>query len=182
LKSTTLLAETLGHLKYSLLIQDCFYDLNEIAAKHEAQIYQYIGDEAVLSWPYEKGVAHSSCIDLFFAFQQKVQSKASYYHKKYNILPEFKAGLHGGALMVTEVGVVKKELAYHGDVINTAARIQAQCNANNVPILISERLLADLDLGKKYISRFIGKVLLKGKGARVNIHTLKLESQENTPK
>ena len=48
--------------------------------------------------------------------------------------------------MVAEVGVVKKEVAYHGDVINTSARIQAECNKHKVPILISEELLNDLRL------------------------------------
>ena len=57
LKSSTTIAETLGHFKYSQLIQDCFYDLNELVPKYSAEIYQYVGDEVVLSWPYKKGLA-----------------------------------------------------------------------------------------------------------------------------
>jgi len=30
--------------------------------------------------------------------------------------------------VVAEVGEIKTEIAYHGDTINTAARIQEQCN------------------------------------------------------
>lgn len=173
LKSSTRIAEILGHFKYSQLIQDCMYDLNEIALIYQAQIYQYIGDEAVMSWPYKKGITNNNCIHLFFALQQKIASKKTFYVKKYGIVPEFKAGVHGGILMVAEVGVIKKELAYHGDVINTASRIQEQCNANKVPFLISEKLLSDLRIGKGYTSKFMGKVLLKGKEKEINIHTLK---------
>jgi adenylate cyclase len=41
--------------------------------------------------------------------------------------------------MVTtgEIGVLKKEIIFTGDVLNTAARIQGLCNQFNVDILIS---------------------------------------------
>ncbi len=172
LKNSTAIAENLGHFKYSQFIQDCFYDLNEVVPKYDAEIYQYVGDEAVLSWPYKKGLANNNCIDLFFAFQNKKQSKASYYLDKYGIIPEFKAGLHGGTLMVTEVGVIKKEIAYHGDVINTSARIQAECNTYEVLLLISEKLLKDLKIQSNLSTKFLGSVLLKGKQEKVKIHTI----------
>ena len=172
LRSSTTIAETLGHFKYSQLIQDCFYDLNDIVPKYAAEIYQYVGDEAVLSWPYKKGLADNNCVALFFEFQNLLLQKAPYYKEKYGLIPEFKAGLHGGKLMVAEVGVVKKELAFHGDVINTSARIQAECNKYNVPILISEKLKDDLHESNLYAMKHIGNVLLKGKHNTVNIFTL----------
>ena len=128
LKDSTTIAEKLGHFKYSQFIQDCFHDLNMVIFKYEAEIYQYVGDEAVLTWPYAKGVANNNCVRLFFEFQEQRLARKSHYMRKYGIYPEFKAGLHGGTLMVAEVGFVKKELAYHGDVIYTSARIQALCN------------------------------------------------------
>ncbi len=172
LKDSTTIAEKLGHFKYSQLIQDCFYDLNKVVPKHNAEIYQYVGDEVVLSWSYKKGLANNNCVNLFFAFQQKKQSKSEYYLKRYGVFPEFKAGLHGGKLMVTEVGVIKKEIAYHGDVVNTSARIQGQCNTYKVPLLISEKLIQDLKINANLTCQFIGSVLLKGKKEEVNIHTI----------
>lgn len=172
LKSSTSIAEALGHFKYSQLIQDCFYDLNEVVPKFAAEIYQYVGDEAVLSWPYTKGLANNNCVALFFAFQTLLNTRSSYYTKKYGLLPEFKAGLHGGNLMVAEVGVVKKELAFHGDVINTSARIQAACNTHNVAVLVSEELKEDLPAGHRYATQAIGNLLLKGKKEALNVYTI----------
>jgi adenylate cyclase len=172
LKSSTTIAEALGHFKYSQLIQDCFYDLNDVVPKYAAEIYQYVGDEAVLSWPYHKGLANNNCVALFFAFQTVLKSRNSYYKDKYGLVPEFKAGLHGGKLMVAEVGVVKKELAFHGDVINTSARIQAECNKHNVAVLISEELKEDLQVDSKYSTRSIGNVLLKGKNKELNVFAI----------
>ena len=172
LKSSTAIAEQLGHLKYSQLIQDCFYDLNEVVPDFDAEIYQYVGDEAVLSWPYQIGLSNHNCVGLFFAFRQKLLDKKAYYENKYATSPQFKAGLHGGVLMVAEVGVVKKEVAYHGDVINTSARIQSECNRHKVPIIVSETLLQDLSEEDDLTSKFLGDVLLKGKQEKVNIHTI----------
>lgn len=172
LKDSTTIAENLGHHKYSQFIQDCFLDLNEVVLKYDAEIYQYVGDEAVLSWPYKKGLSNNNCIGLFFAFQEQRLSRRAYYEQKYNVYPEFKAGLHGGALMVAEVGFVKKELAYHGDVINTSARIQAECNTYNVTMLLSEKLLKDLKIDEFSTSKLLGNVLLKGKREEVKIHTI----------
>jgi len=172
LKGSTTIAEQLGHLKYSQLLQDCFFDLNSIVLKYNAEIYQYVGDEAVLSWPYSKGITNNNCLNVFFAFQDKLLAKKDYYLKTYGLLPEFKSGLHGGKLMAAEIGFVKKELAYHGDVINTAARIQAECNVHQVNLLLSESLIKDLRLGKHQSSKIIGDILLKGKQQAIKIYTL----------
>ncbi len=172
LRSSTTIAETLGHFKYSQLIQDCFYDLNDVIAKYTAEIYQYVGDEAVLSWKYHKGLVNNNCVALFFEFQAVLKSRNSYYLSKYGLVPEFKAGLHGGKIMIAEVGVVKKELAFHGDVINTTARIQAECNKYNAAVLISEELVEDLQVDSKYSISSIGNVRLKGKKKELNVFTI----------
>lgn len=172
LKDSTTIAERLGYHQYSQFIQDCFIDLNEVVLDYHAEIYQYVGDEAVLSWPYLKGLDKNNCIGIFFAFEERRQYRKDYYIKKYGVFPEFKAGLHGGKLMVAEVGFVKKELAYHGDVINTSARIQAECNTYNVTLLISEKLLNDLNINTQSKTNYLGNILLKGKLNEVKIHSV----------
>jgi adenylate cyclase len=174
LSSSTAIAERLGHYKYSQFIQDFFYDLNEVSVNYDAEIYQYIGDEAVLNWSYKKGIYNNNCIHFFYAFKKKIQSKSKYYLEKYNNIPEFKAGIHGGTLMVAEVGVVKKELAYHGDVINTAARVQAKCNDYNVSILITKNLLDDLNIQGAFSTTKVAQVFLKGKQEIAELYTINL--------
>lgn len=51
LKSSTATAEKLGHLRYSSFIRDCFSDINEVLFPFRAQVYQYVGDEIVVTWP-----------------------------------------------------------------------------------------------------------------------------------
>jgi len=173
LKSSTTIAENLGHIKYSEFIQDCFYDLNILIDKFSAQVYQYVGDEAVLHWPYEKAVKDTRCIDLFFAFQKRLEVRKAYYSEKYNWPAEFKAGLHGGLLTIAEVGTIKKELAFHGDVINTTARIQSECNRLGESLLISDRLLSDIKENKDYNFSPIGEIDLRGKEEKLSIQAVR---------
>ncbi|WP_394974915.1 adenylate/guanylate cyclase domain-containing protein [uncultured Croceitalea sp.] len=170
LQASTVLAERLGHIKYSMLIQDCFNDL-AIVLEHEAEIYQYVGDEAVLTWQLEKGLKNQNCLEAYFNFAEFLKRRSDYYQEKYNCEPFFKAGLHAGLVTVTEVGKYKKEIAYHGDTINTAARIQGQCNKLEASLLISETLKNQLLLEEYSFSKK-GAIPLKGKQTEITIYSI----------
>ena len=101
---------------------------------------------------------------------QKLQDKSDYYITKYGKIPEFKAGLHFGKVTIAEVGVVKKEIAYHGDVLNTTARIQDQCNKLQQKLLVSKALFKELILKSPLTSVEIGEVHLKGKMQTVALY------------
>ena len=71
LKDSTTIAENLGHIVYIELLQQCFLDLNNLIPNSRAEIYQYVGDEAVLTWKirnYESNFIRP--IQLFFAFKR----------------------------------------------------------------------------------------------------------------
>lgn len=139
LKSSTTHAEALGHVAYSMLIQDCFDDLG-VVADFDAYIYQYLGDGVVLTWPLAEGLKDQNCVNAFFSFRQRLDSRAEYYQGRYQRRPHFTAGAHAGRVMVTEVGRHKKEIAFHGDTINTAARIQGECKSQGSDLLVSLQL------------------------------------------
>ncbi|MGB0524757.1 MAG: hypothetical protein ACPGJS_17420 [Flammeovirgaceae bacterium] len=69
LQSSTQMAEQLGHIKYSMLIQDCFDDL-DIVMENEAEIYQYVGDEVVLTWELADGLRNQNCLNAYFNFKK----------------------------------------------------------------------------------------------------------------
>jgi 3-oxoadipate enol-lactonase len=128
LKSSTTIAERLGHRTYSRLIQDSFRDLTDSLIETGAEVYQYVGDEAVLSWPVEKAVEDANCVRAYYLFRARLERKGARYQERYGLVPAFKAGVNMGAVTVVEVGVLKRAIVYHSDVLNTAARIQALCN------------------------------------------------------
>ena len=172
LKSSTTIAEKLGHIKFSRFIQDCFYDLDKAIVKYQANLYQYVGDEAILTWQTKEGISDNNCIRVYFYFLEILKNKNRYYLKNYGVAPEFKAGLHIGDATVAEVGNQKKELAYHGDVLNTTARIQSICNDYKKRFLISEKLISQLNLNDEFKIGELGELPLKGKSELVKIFSI----------
>ncbi|MFD1063587.1 adenylate/guanylate cyclase domain-containing protein [Winogradskyella litorisediminis] len=172
LKDSTAIAEKLGHLNYSKFIQDCFTDLDRVLNKYDAKVYQYVGDEAVVFWNIKNGFKNNNCILLFNAFEKKLAKKKKYYQKKYDFEPIFKAGIHFGKLTVVEVGNTKKELAFHGDVINTASRIQNLCNGFNRNLLVSESVLNKLNISESHYELMSEDIELRGKEERLKIYAI----------
>ena len=170
LQSSTELAEKLGHIKYSMLVQECFNDLGT-AISDKAEIYQYVGDEAVITWKFNEGIENQNCLEAFYSFKKLLAEKEDFYQKNYGCIPFFKAGVHMGIVTVTEVGKYKKEIAYHGDTINTAARIQGKCNELGSELLLSESLKNELP-SKRFKYTEMGAVAVKGKKGKVTIHAV----------
>lgn len=172
LKSSTSIAEALGHLKYSAFIRDSFMDINSLLAPYNGQIYQYVGDEIVITWTIEEGIKDFSCIQFFFACEEKFKKNAGIYKERYGLVPEFKAGLHMGKVTAVEVGDIKRDIAYHGDTIITAARIQSVCNTYNKKLLTSVEIWENTDVLKFYKIESLGAIELKGKSTSMEIASL----------
>ncbi len=162
LKSSTSIAENLGHIKYSSFIQDCFFDLS-VVEKHKAEVYQYVGDEVVLTWRIKKNQSIAHCLKAYYAFSNQLKLRSEYYQTTYGTIPYFKAGMDLGMVTVVEVGSLKREIAYHGDTLNIAARIQEQCNIQNTPFMISGATYEYVCNVKGYIFENIEEQKLRGK-------------------
>lgn len=169
LKDSTSHAEKLGHLRYSSLIRDSFMDINNVVSRFDADIYQYAGDEIILSWRKDLGIRKAFCIIFYFACREELLKRKSYYQVTYGVLPEFKAGVHGGTVTAVEIGNIRREIAFHGDVLNTSARIQGLCNEYNQQLIISTELLEEITLPNTLKAKSLGSVPLKGKELRVAV-------------
>ena len=173
LRSSTSIAEQLGEVRYFNFIKDVFKDATPPIIYAKGEIYQYVGDEIIVSWKMDNGIENANCINCFFEIQEALRLRSDYYKSTYDdIQPEFKAGLHYGHVMAGEIGVVKRDIAYSGDVLNTAARIQSKCNELGVNILFSKYLLDKLSLKKDMLHpKEIGDMGLRGKQQKVVLYT-----------
>lgn len=174
LVSSTRLAEKLGNEKYHSLLKDFFADITNPILYNNGEIYQYVGDEIVISWKMEK--QKGECIKCYFDMQQAIADRREKYERRYGVLPEFKAGMHYGKVFAGEVGIIKRDITYSGDVLNTASRIQGKCNEYNVKFLTSDELLVKLPLNNFYKGISIGEIELKGKGHKIALSAIELTS------
>ncbi|MDA3867175.1 MAG: adenylate/guanylate cyclase domain-containing protein [Salinivirgaceae bacterium] len=149
MKKSTTIAEQLGHKKFSHLVQDVFNDL-AVVDNYNGQIYQYLGDGAIISWNLKQGLKRANCIRSFYAFIQLINKRKRYYNRRYGLIPTFKAGAHSGKVMVLQVGQIRRDISYNGDTINTTARIESVCNDYKQNFLISGNLAALLPESKEF--------------------------------
>jgi adenylate cyclase len=170
MRDSTTIAEQLGTMRFSAFIQDCFRDFTPVIEMHQTEVYQYVGDEVILTWPVQKGLNDLNCLAACFSYNEILRKRKDYYLQEYGLLPEFKAGVHIGKVRVAEIGVVRRAIAYHGDVMNTTARIQGECNALGFDLLISEDLRKALPQDTiPYHFKNFPKISLKGKEQAMNL-------------
>jgi adenylate cyclase len=174
LKSSTATTEKLGNIDYSNFLSDYFYDITDALLMAGAEIYQYVGDEIILTWPFGKGIIDAKCVNCFFDIKYSIELLKEKYLKKYGVYPEFKAGLHGDKVVVTWIGDIKKEIVYHGDVLNTASRLESECNNYNHSLLVSDFILSNLKLPAYLEAHFIDELQLRGKEKKIKIYGIEI--------
>jgi adenylate cyclase len=163
MKSSTTIAENLGHVRYFQMLREYFFDLSVAVIDYSGIIYQYAGDEMIISWKLKDGLKNNNSIECFFAMKCALETQAEKYNSRFGLVPGFKAGMHCGIVTAGEIGSLKKEIIFTGDVLNTSARIQGLCNHYHADCLVSEDLAKMLQLTAQYEMRSVGENLLKGR-------------------
>ena len=172
LKSSTSIAEKIGDEDYHELLKDFFSDITNSIIYNKGEIYQYVGDEVVISWNLRDGIQDSHCIKCYFDIRRSIQKRDKKYMEKYNLVPEFKAGIHCGEVIAGEVGIIKRDITYSGDILNTTARIQSKCNELRTKLLASNDVISLLSNQNGYKFRHLGSIQLRGKQKSVDLSTV----------
>ena len=172
MKSSTTIAEQLGHVRFYALLNELFHEISQPVLQTKAEIYQYVGDEVVLTWEVEDGLRDSNCLKAFFMFQENLVRHGENYLKNFGVKPEFKAGLHFGKVISAQIGDIKREIVYNGDVLNTTARIQNECNKYQRDCLISGELMTRLKQMNGFRWERIDAVTFRGKETEVELFSV----------
>ena len=179
LTSSTAMAEKLGHEKYSSLIQQVFMEFSELVIRHGGDIYQFVGDEVVVTWRTKRASNFAASIRLFLAFKELLNKRSDFYRERHGVNPAFKGAIHAGPVMVAEVGGnIKSEIAYHGDVLNTTSRMMELCKFYSKDLIISEEVSihlvpdhCDADI------RYQGEIRLRGKNNKLRLFSVEGKKQ-----
>ena len=172
IQSSTEIAEKLGHEKYFRLLNKFFYDITEAILQFEGKIYQYVGDEIVVSWPVEEKEQNHRCLFSFRKMQEAIDKESEHYIREFGQVPVFKAGFHCGEVTSGEVGLIKKDIIHTGDVLNTTARIEKKCNSLNQRCLISCNLVNELPNENPFRLIEIGNFELRGREKQMSLFSL----------
>ncbi|MEM1115130.1 MAG: adenylate/guanylate cyclase domain-containing protein [Bacteroidota bacterium] len=169
LADSTTWAERLGPLAFTDFKNDFFGDVAEPVLATGGRIVQYVGDEVMVSWPITRAEADAAPLRFFFLVEARIDARADRYRARYGDVPSFKAGAHGGEVVTAEVGDLKRDIVHSGDVVNTAARIEAECRPRGHRLLVSQSLLDRMPALPEATVTRLGAAPLRGKAAPVEI-------------
>lgn len=172
LEGSTQLAERLGSTRYFELLRHVVDDLTEPVLEAEGEIYQYAGDEVVLTWAMETGLRSANCVRCFFAIRAAVTRRAARYERDFGLVPRFRGGLHGGTVTAGELGDLRQQIVFVGDILNTAARLEEHAKRAGLDLVVSEALLRRLALPPEVAAARCGELALRGKDRGVTAYSL----------
>ena len=105
-------------------------------------------------------------------FQESLQRNSENYVKNFGVKPQFKAGLHFGKVISAQIGDLKREIVYNGDVLNTTSRIQDECNRFHRDCLVSGNLMNRLKKMNGFQWERIGAVTFRGKETQIELYSV----------
>ena len=146
LASSTQLAERLGGARYYELLRRFVDDLGDPILESRGAIYQYAGDEVIVTWDKTSGLQRANCVRCYFGIKDAVARNATGYQRDFGTIPTFRAGLHGGEVIAGELGDIRQEIIFTGDTLNTAARLEEYARQHRRGFIISGELLAQIEL------------------------------------
>jgi adenylate cyclase len=173
INDSTTIAEKIGHEKYFNMLHDFFSDITEPIISNWAHIYQYVGDEVVVCWkntPKNK----VRCLNFIKQAEEVFKKKHEYYMKEYGVAPTFKAGIHAGDVTAGYVGIIKKDLVFSGDTLNTTARIRSKCHELKHRYIASIDFLKDFRVPKGFQADEIGEMEFKGRKEKSKVYSVQL--------
>lgn len=173
LNDSTAIAERLGPLRFNDFKNDFFHDLAQPVLETRGRIYQYVGDEVVVTWTIEQGLRRGNCLRCVFLLSEWIHENRERYRARYGIVPEFKAGIHGGPVVTAEIGDIKKDIVHSGDTVNTASRVEAQCRPLERRVLVSGALLDRCRVPEELEVEDMGERELRGKADALRLYSVR---------
>ncbi len=171
---STPLAERLGPASVHGFLNRVFQIASDPIDDHGGDVYQYVGDEVVITWTLAKGRLGARPIACYFAVKRALDLAANDFEREFGAIPQLRAALHAGPVITGEVGGSRRAIVFHGDVMNTTSRLENATRDLGRPFLVSEDALSRLDGKEAYKSVDLGPQQLRGRAAPVRVYAVEL--------
>jgi adenylate cyclase len=162
MRESTQIAERLGNLRYHAFLSRFISDVTAGVVRYRGEVHRYVGDEVILTWTAEDGLRDAGCVRAVFAVSDTLEAARTAYEADFGVVPSFWAGIHMGPVVTGEIGTVKHEIAFLGDALNTASRIEQASKQLRREVLASAAVISVLDLPNDIASESLGRIELRG--------------------
>ncbi|MEL6317329.1 MAG: adenylate/guanylate cyclase domain-containing protein [Pseudomonadota bacterium] len=172
LVKSTPLAERLGAERYHSFIAAVFRELDGAVTRSGGEIYAYLGDGVISSWPLSTPDRNAAAVEAVFATADRLRARSDWFRARFQATPTIRASLHGGAVVAGECGDSRRQIAYLGDALNVAARLEALSKTLDAAFLVSGPMLARIALPAGVVATDRGAHRLKGVAAPMPVAAL----------
>ena len=146
LKNSTAITEQLGALRAGALISDFIFDVSKPITDRGGDIYKYAGDGLIALWSFDRARSGWRAVQAVTEITRTLDRRRDFYHKTYQLMPEFRAGLHAGEIIASEQGDLRRSIEYNGDAINIAARLEQKAKELGETLVLSGEIAEMLDV------------------------------------
>ena len=178
---STPLAERVGPDAVHRFLGDVFRLASDPIDDHGGEVYQYVGDEIVITWTVVEGRRSARPLASFFAVERALTRAAPEFERRFGALPRLRGALHAGPVIVGEVGGSRRAIVYHGDVLNTASRMEQAARDLERTFLVSSDALERLEGVDGYMTADLGWQRLRGRTEAVHVHAVTVKAPPNGP-
>jgi adenylate cyclase len=166
---STPLAERLGPTVVHGFLDRVFQVASDPIDDHECDVYQYVGDEMVITWTLAAGRAGARPIACYFAIERALEAASGDFRREFDEVPHLRGALHAGPVITGEVGGSRRAIVFHGDVMNTTSRIENATRELGRPFLVSEDALRCLEGVEASACVDLGPQQLRGRAAPLRL-------------
>src|SRR5580698_8445550 len=93
-------------------------DLSPPIVDHGGDIYLYKGDGLIAIWNWADAFRQDAILRAVDAMFATVAHETEAYQRWFGVVPAFRIGIHGGAVIVSEQGDARRSIGIYGDAIN----------------------------------------------------------------
>jgi adenylate cyclase len=174
---STPVAEKLGALSVHRYLNRIFEASSDPVDDHRGEVYQYVGDEIVVTWLVPEGEAGrkhfgAKPISCFFAIEAALAAAAPEFEREFGTVPKLRAALHAGEVVTGEAGGSRRAIVFHGDVMNATSRIENLTRTLGHPFLVSEDARSRMEGADAYAFTDLGPQELRGRQAPVRVYAV----------
>lgn len=163
------MANRLGDIRAQSLIAAVFFDIDGPVGEFHGEPHRYISDELVVTWPFPRAVGDARCVKCALAIGALLRARSEHYREVFGEAPRLRIALHGGPVVVSEIGDDRREIVYFGDTINTTARLRGLAKKIGRELLVSTELLGHMHLPNDVRTEDMGSFALSGKARETRV-------------
>jgi len=175
INNSTALAERLGALKIKSLVGKFLFDISKPITDQGGEIYLYKGDGLIAIWDWQEAVRHDKILRAIDAVFAAVRRERGAYLAQFGVVPNFRVGIHGGDVVVSEQGDTKRSIGIYGSTINIASRMEEAAKAHGVACAISGDVVQALS-DPAHRLQPIGSEMVKGISTEIPIFEYREEA------